>query len=108
MLAARHDVREVSLERMGAALEQSTIQLAALVPDADKSPSMSAQQREESVLLANRLAQLPADYREVLVLRNLQRLPFEEVASRMNRSVGATRMLWLRAIEKVGRAYRNK
>jgi RNA polymerase sigma-70 factor (ECF subfamily) len=109
MLAARRDVRrEVSLERLGAALEQSTIRLAALVPDADKSPSVSAQQREEAVILANRLAQLPADYREVLVLRNLQRLAFEEVASRMNRSVGATRMLWLRAIEKLRAAYRNK
>jgi RNA polymerase sigma-70 factor (ECF subfamily) len=109
MLAARRDVRrEVSLERLGAALEKSTIQLAALVPDAEKSPSMAVQQREEAVVLADRLAQLPADYREVLVLRNLQGLPFEEVAARMERSVGATRMLWLRAIEKLRAAYRNK
>ena len=104
MLAARRDVRrEVSLERLGAALDQSTLQLAALVPDGDKSPSMAIQQREDAVVLADRLAQLPADYREVLVLRNLQDLPFEEVAARMERSVGATRMLWLRAIEKLRR-----
>jgi len=109
MLAARRDVRrEVSIERLGAALEQSTIQLAALLPAASKSPSMAVQQREEAVLLADRLAQLSADYRVVLVLRNLQGLPFEEVAQRMDRSVGATRMLWLRAIEKLRAVYRKE
>jgi RNA polymerase sigma-70 factor (ECF subfamily) len=107
MLAARRDVRrEVSIERLGAALEQSTIQLAALLPASGKSPSMAVQQREEAVVLADRLAQLSDDYREVLVLRNLQGLPFEEIASRINRSVGATRMLWLRAIEKLRAVYR--
>ncbi len=106
LLAARRDVRrEVSIERLGAALEQSTIQLAALLPAEGKSPSMAVQQREEAVQLADRLAQLPADYREVLMLRNLQSLPFEEVAERMERSVGATRMLWLRAIEKLRAVY---
>lgn len=106
MLAARRDVRrEVSIERLGKALEQSTVQLAALLPAEGKSPSMAVQQREEAVLLADRLALLPADYREVLMLRNLQGLPFEEVAQRMERSVGATRMLWLRAIEKLRAVY---
>ncbi len=106
VLAARRDVRrEVSIERLGAALEQSTIQLAALLPAAGKSPSMAVQQREEAVLLADRLAQLPKSYREVLVLRNLKSLPFEEVARRIDRSVGATRMLWLRAIEKLRTVY---
>jgi len=106
VLAARRDVRrEVSIERLGAALEQSTVQLAALLPAAGKSPSMAVQQREEAVLLADRLAQLSKSYREVLVLRNLQGLPFDEVAQRIDRSVGATRMLWLRAIEKLRAVY---
>jgi RNA polymerase sigma-70 factor (ECF subfamily) len=51
---------------------------------------------------------LSNDYREVLVLRNLQGLPFEEVATRIGRSVGATRMLWLRAIEKLRTFYRHE
>jgi RNA polymerase sigma-70 factor, ECF subfamily len=109
MLAARRDVRrEVSMQRIGAALEHSTIQLAALVPAATKSPSMAVQQREDAVVLADRLAQLPDDYREVLVLRNLKGLAFDEVAQRIDRSVGATRMLWLRAIEKLRSAYRKE
>jgi RNA polymerase sigma-70 factor (ECF subfamily) len=106
VLAARRDVRrEVSIERLGRALEQSTIQLAALLPAEIKTPSVAAQQREEAVVLADRLATLSEDYRTVLVLRNLQGLPFDVVAQRMDRSVSAARMLWLRAIEKLRAVY---
>ena len=42
---------------------------------------------------------LPADYREVFVLRTLEHVPFEEIAARMGRSVGAVRMLWTRAVK---------
>lgn len=106
VLAARRDVRrEVSIERLGRALEKSTVQLAALLPAEGRTPSADAQQREEAVLLADRLAALPPDYRDVLMLRNLQGLPFEEVAERMERSVSAARMLWLRAIEKLRAVY---
>jgi RNA polymerase sigma-70 factor (ECF subfamily) len=109
VLAARRDVRrEVSIERLGQRLEQSTLQLAALLPAESKSPSMAVQQREEAVLLADRLAELPPDYREVLVLRNLQGLPFEDIAQQINRSVGATRMLWLRAIDRLRTVYRRE
>jgi RNA polymerase sigma-70 factor, ECF subfamily len=109
VLAARRDVRrEVSIQRLGAALEQSTVQLASLLPADNKSPSLAVQEREEAVILANRLAQLPPSYREVLMLRNLQQLPFEVVAERIGRSVGATRMLWLRAIEKLRSVYEDE
>jgi RNA polymerase sigma-70 factor, ECF subfamily len=50
------------------------------------------------------LAELPADYQEVIVLRNLQRLPFNEVAERMERSRPAVQMLWMRAIKKLQEA----
>jgi RNA polymerase sigma-70 factor (ECF subfamily) len=106
VLAARRDVRrEVSIERLGRALERSTVQLAALLPAESRTPSAAVQQREEAVLLADRLAELPPDYREVLMLRNLQGLPFEVIAQRMERSASATRMLWLRAIEKLRAIY---
>ncbi|MGA2061228.1 MAG: sigma-70 family RNA polymerase sigma factor [Thermoguttaceae bacterium] len=47
------------------------------------------------------LADLPEDYQEVIVLRNLQRLPFNEVAERMNRTRPAAQMLWMRAIKRL-------
>ena len=51
--------------------------------------------------MADRMARLPAHYRDVIVLRNLEGLSFDEVASRMGRTPGAVRLLWLRALEKL-------
>ena len=53
---------------------------------------------ERAVRLAEALGRLSADYREVLVLRNFEELPFQEVAERMGREVKAVRMLWIRAL----------
>lgn len=107
MLAARRDVRrEVSIDQMRTSLEESSVQLAALIPCNCNSPSSMVERREEAVELANRLSQLPPDYRKVLVLRNLQGQSFEKVAQQTNRSEGAARMLWLRAIERLRSDYR--
>lgn len=67
----------------------------------DESPSQALVREEEELLLADALALLPDDYREVICLRNLQRLPFQEVAERMGRSRPAVQMLWGRAIERL-------
>ena len=64
-------------------------------------PSAIMNRREEEILVADALETLPEDYQEVIVLRNLQRLPFDEVAERMNRSRPATQMLWMRALRKL-------
>jgi RNA polymerase sigma-70 factor (ECF subfamily) len=37
---------------------------------------------------------LPDDDREVFILRNLEHIPFDQIAARMNRSPGAARVLW--------------
>jgi RNA polymerase sigma-70 factor (ECF subfamily) len=57
--------------------------------------------KERSELLNATLQALPDRYREVIELRNVQGLSFEEIAVKLNRSSGATRMLWLRAIDAV-------
>jgi len=67
----------------------------------DESPSAMAVKRESELALAAALAELAPDHREVIMLRNLQRLPFDEVARRMNRSRPAAQMLWMRAIKKL-------
>ena len=46
------------------------------------------------------MERMPEDYRTVIVLRNLDGLSHEEVASRMGRGVGAVRMLWVRALTR--------
>ncbi len=100
LLAEKRDVRrEVSLERLATALEQSTARLEQILPDPGASPSRVLQQREAEVALADQLATLPADYREVILLRHIEGLPFEDVGQRMGRTSGAVRMLWLRAVK---------
>ncbi|WP_254509281.1 sigma-70 family RNA polymerase sigma factor [Anatilimnocola floriformis] len=98
--AKKRDMRrEISIEQVSAALDQSVMNFANVLAAPGPSPSAQIRQRERSVLLANQLAKLKPDYRDVIVLRNLQGLPFEEVAERMNRKPSAVRMLWLRAID---------
>jgi RNA polymerase sigma-70 factor (ECF subfamily) len=100
--AEKRDVRrEVSLEEIGRRLEQSTVRLETLLAQQTESPSGCAARREDEILLADTLAQMPADYRDVIVLRHIESLSFEDVALRMDRSAGAVRMLWLRALKKM-------
>jgi RNA polymerase sigma-70 factor (ECF subfamily) len=102
VLARKRDVRRVvSLGRRLAALEQSSALLDAALVSSAGSPSKHAQRRELAALLADQLARLPADYREVIVLRNLEGLDFAEVARHMGRTSGAVRVLWLRALNRL-------
>jgi RNA polymerase sigma-70 factor (ECF subfamily) len=71
---------------------------------AGESPSQQLVRRERELQLAEAISGLAADHREVIVLRNLQRLPFDEVAARMGRSRPAVQMLWTRAIRKLQEA----
>jgi RNA polymerase sigma-70 factor (ECF subfamily) len=69
--------------------------------DQGESPSQQLLRKERELLVADAVAQLPPDYQEVINLRNLQRLPFQEVAERMGRSRPAVQMLWLRALDQL-------
>jgi len=64
-------------------------------------PSQEFLQMDDELRLAAAIGALAPDYQEVVFLRNLQRLPFDEVARRMNRSRPAAQMLWLRALKKL-------
>ena len=92
--------REISVEQLSRSLDRSVVTFDQVFADRGPSPSAPLYQRERAVALADQLATLSPQYRDVIVLRNLQGLSFEEVADRMGRKPGTVRMLWLRAIEK--------
>jgi RNA polymerase sigma-70 factor (ECF subfamily) len=96
---------EVSLED---SLRQSSLRLGQALADSEPSPSEQAVHREQELRLADVLARLPADYREVIILRNLEGLSHEDVARRMNRGVGAVRMLWVRALAQLRTAMQSE
>ena len=102
VLAAKRDVRrEASRIRINASLDRSTTRLEAMLADHRPSAESDVSLQEQFIQLANALARLPGDYRDVIVMRHLEGVPFATISQRMNRSSGATRMLWLRAIEQL-------
>ncbi len=98
---AKRDVRvEISMQQLSNSLSSTVAGFDRFVVANVSSPSAAAARRETGVLVADQLTKLPAHYREVIVLRNLQGMPFEEVAQEMGRSTGSVRMLWMRAIDR--------
>ena len=103
LVAKKRDARrDVSLDCLRD-LEQSAARFEAVLISPQSTPSNQALRRERVALIADHLARLPADHREVIVLRNLEGLPFAEVAKRMGRSSGAVRVLWVRALDQFRR-----
>ena len=94
--------RDVRVERrLQQQLDQSSLVLAGVFSASTESPSQTASRRERAVILANALSQLPANYREVIVLRHLRAYRFSEVAAEMNQSVDSVRAMWRRAIKRL-------
>jgi RNA polymerase sigma-70 factor (ECF subfamily) len=94
---AKRDIRrEVRLEAGGSSHERG----AGLVADI-LSPSGQALEHEQAEALAQAMQRLPPDYRQVLALRHEQKLTFEQIGQRMERTANAARMLWLRAVERL-------
>jgi RNA polymerase sigma-70 factor (ECF subfamily) len=73
--------------------------LAAVQP----SPSEGAARREQAVILADALERLPPDYRDVIVLRQIESLSFAEVARRLGRSEDSVQKLWIRGLDALRR-----
>jgi len=65
------------------------------------SPSELTVGQEQHEDLERALDRLPADYRQVVLLRYQDKLPFEEIGRLMNRTANAVEKLWLRAIERL-------
>jgi RNA polymerase sigma-70 factor (ECF subfamily) len=101
---ARDYQRQESLEAM---LDRSSEAVQRALATPSHSPSSYAVRREQAVLLADALEKLPAPYREVFILRNLEHIPFDEVAARMGRSPGAARVLWKRAMDRLSQLLRD-
>lgn len=81
--------------------ESSRAGIIDLLSESLLSPSQALMQYERELELAEALARLSPDHQEVIHLRNLQRLPFDEVALRMGRTRPAVQMLWMRALKKL-------
>ena len=95
---SRNIEREHGFEQQ---LDRSTMAFQELLPARDPSPSQIASRKEDVVVLADGLARLPVEYRDVLVFHHLEGLPISEVAQRMSCSVSAAKGLRTRALVKL-------
>jgi RNA polymerase sigma-70 factor, ECF subfamily len=94
--------RDPRLEQdLNVSLNHSSCGFANQLSASCSTPSEIAVRREEAVLFAQGLQQLPETYREVIVLRHLEGLTFPHVAERMGKTVDSVEKLWLRAVAKL-------
>jgi RNA polymerase sigma-70 factor (ECF subfamily) len=97
--------RDARLERdLTAEIDQSSQLVGAALAAPNSTPSAHAARREQEVLLADALGRLPEPYREVLILRHLERLSVAETARRMGRSIDSVKNLWARALARLRRS----
>jgi RNA polymerase sigma-70 factor (ECF subfamily) len=90
--AMRRAQREVSL---------ADATTAEAVPARGPSPSSRVMAGERERALECGVAQLPDDYRQVIIWHHREGLPFDEIGHRLGRSPDAARRLWSRAIERL-------
>jgi RNA polymerase sigma-70 factor (ECF subfamily) len=64
-------------------------------------PSREAMAHETAEAIQKALERIPAEYRQIIVLRNQERRTFEEIGPLMDRSPYAARRLWAKAIERL-------
>lgn len=96
--------RDIRLERrLLSEVSDSALRLGQAVASDLPSPSDVAIQRENAVLIADALERLPDEYRQVILLRQVEQLPFSDVAKRMGKTVDSVRNLWPRALAKLKR-----
>jgi RNA polymerase sigma-70 factor (ECF subfamily) len=94
--------RDVRLERrLAVEMEVSSQALDRGLAASESTPSQQAARREQALLLAEALQQMPEAYREVIILRQLQGLSFPEVSRRMGRTLDSVKNLWARALARL-------
>jgi RNA polymerase sigma-70 factor, ECF subfamily len=98
--------RDVRLEQaLAADVDHSSRMLGQDLMASVTSPSLQAVRREQAVLLADALEKLPKDYKEVIILRHIEGLPFAAVAGRMERTEDSVQKLWLRALARLRQVF---
>ncbi|HEX8913478.1 MAG TPA: sigma-70 family RNA polymerase sigma factor [Humisphaera sp.] len=91
--------RDLKLEReIAGDVDRSSSALGQQLVASVSTPSQHASRREQAVILADALARMPEAYREVIVLRQIEGLPFADVAARMGRTEDSVQKLWVRAL----------
>ena len=96
------DKREAKMEmRLQNNFAHSSMDMARIIPDRNSTPSRVAIRRERSVQLADAIAKVGGDKREVLIPHGLQGMSVPDVAKSMGRTEASTWKLWARGLQEL-------
>jgi RNA polymerase sigma-70 factor (ECF subfamily) len=102
LLTAKRDVRrELPLDDFKRRADQSAMRLESLLATSQTSVGSEIQRHESLIRLSDSIAKLPAEYREVIILRHIQGMAFKDIGLQLDKSSAAVRMMWMRAIDKL-------
>lgn len=105
----RTEKRDAGLElELKQYIDQSSIDLDAMVPDKYSSPSRVAIGRERVVLLAQAIEQLRGEQKDVLIMRGLEGKSIPEVAKSLHRTEASTWKLWARGLQSLRKIMREE
>lgn len=74
----------------------------------EDTPSKIVSVDEDARRIQQLLTNLPKEYRLVVQWRNFEGIQFNEIASRLGKTSGATRLVWLRAIRMLREMYEHE
>lgn len=95
----RNAMREVSLESLIQADKSEANR--AFDDDRLQKAEISVAKAELCTILRSAINELSDDYREIILLRSIQQLPFDQIGDRLGKTGDNSRKLWCRAIENL-------
>ena len=94
--------RQLNLERrIEDSLANSSMSIQRALSDQEATPSELASMKEQTVLLGSAIEDLPDHYRTVILLRNVEGLKYEEIATETGRSIDSVKKIWVRALAQL-------
>ncbi len=101
--------RNAQLElRLQHDFDKSSMDLAKLIPDCNGTPSSVEMRRERSVRLADAIARIGIDQRDVLMMHGLQGLSVPEVAKKLGRTEASIWKLWARGLQALRKTVKDE
>jgi len=96
--------RGLGAERtMADAVARSSLRIEQLAIGREPAPDEAVDGDEQSLLVAAALERLPDDQRRVIEMRHFDHQSYDEIATALDRSPAAIRMLWVRALVQLRR-----
>ncbi|TWU42725.1 sigma-70 family RNA polymerase sigma factor [Novipirellula artificiosorum] len=80
------------------AINRTSVRIEDIAVGKEPKPDEAVEDAEQNLLVSSAIERLPEEYQRVIELRHFEHFTHAEIASKMERSPAAIRMLWIRAL----------